>query len=399
MRRPGAGTAVIPGGLKNKMISGKRIIVLAFLLALCLLAAPAGRRAAGEGEAPGAVSPEDRLEALARQAELERREGELAAELLDWDVKIETARQEQEQLLLEIPLAERSLAGAETSLGESRARLDEGMEDLGRWVNYLYRYGQVSYLEVILEAKSFSEFVERAGLVVTVISAQAGLLDEVRDRAARLEAQLENLRQARALLDQKNASLACRLREMDDYRAGREVFLNELKEQSAGLAESIVKKETLLYRSLDSLQYLLKHLDSLPWHSLTPDTFSLAGKNMRLEFKDREVNRVFFRQGDPELAGLSVHCAPGLFSISGTAAAGAGGADFKIEGNFEPRGKGRVSFQPGRMYLSGVPVSSEVLGFIAGESLLDIDFGSFLQGYRLSEIRPEEGKLVVFITD
>lgn len=57
-----------------------------------------------------------------------------------------------------------------------------------------------------------------------------------------------------------------------------------------------------------------------------------------------------------------------------------------------------MSFQPGRMYLSGVPVSSEVLGFIAGEELLEIDFGSFLQDYRLSEIRPEEGKLVVFIT-
>ncbi|MDI9448110.1 MAG: hypothetical protein QM303_05765 [Bacillota bacterium] len=380
------------------MLSGKRIIVLTFLLALCLLALPAGRRAAGEGEAPGAVSPEDRLEALARQAELERRKGELAAELLDWDVKIEAARQDQEQLLLEIQQAERSLAGAETSLGESRARLDEGMEDLGRWVNHLYRYGQISYLEVVLEAKSFSEFVERAGLVVTVISAQAELLDEVRDRAARLEAQLEALRQTRALLDQKNAALAGRIREMDDYRAGREVFLNELKEQSAGLAESIVERETLLFRSLDSLQYLLKHLDSLPWHNLTPDTFSLAGNKMRLEFKDQEVNRVFFGQGDPALAGLSVHCAPGLFSISGTAAAGAGSADFKIEGNFEPRGRGRVSFQPGRMYLSGVPVSSEVLGFIAGEELLEIDFGSFLQDYRLSEIRPEEGKLVVFIT-
>lgn len=372
--------------------------MLTFLLALCLLAAPPGKRAAGEGEAPGAPNPEDRLEALARQAELERREGELAAELLDWDVKIESARQEQEQLLLEIQQAELSLAGAEAGLGESRARLEEGLEDLGWWVNYLYRYGQVSFLEVILEAKNFSEFVERAGMVFAVISAQAELLEEVRERSARLEEQLEALRQARALLDQKNAALAGRIRDMDHYRAGREVFLNELKEQSASLAEEIIKKETLLFRSLDSLHYLLQHLDSLPWQSLTPDTFSLAGRRMRLEFKDQEVNRVFFGQGDPALAGLSVHCTPGLFSISGTAAAGAGGAEFKIEGNFETRGKGRVSFQPGRMYLSGVPVSSEVLGFIAGEEMLEIDFGSFLQGYSLSEIRPEEGRLVVFIT-
>ena len=136
------------------------------------------------------------------------------------------------------------------------------MEDLGRWVNHLYRYGQISYLEVVLEAKSFSEFVERAGLVVTVISAQAELLDEVRDRAARLEAQLRpSGRPGLCLI--KNAALAGRIREMDDYRAGREVFLNELKEQSAGLAESIVERKH--FSSVpDSLQYLLKHLDSCP---------------------------------------------------------------------------------------------------------------------------------------
>ncbi|HPU36249.1 MAG TPA: hypothetical protein PL078_03235 [Bacillota bacterium] len=380
------------------MISGKRIIVFALLQVFCLLAAPPGKQASSEGEAPGATNPEERLEALARQAELARREGELAAELLDWDVKTESARQEQAQLLLEIQQAEFSLAGAEAGLEESRSRLDEGLEDLGWWVNYLYRYGHGSFLEVILGAKSFSEFIERAGLVFTIISAQAELVEEVRERAARLEAQLEALRQARALLDQKNAALARRIQDMDHHKAGREAFLKELREQSASLAEEIIKKETLLFRSLDSLQYLLQHLDSLPWHSLTPDTFSLAGKRMRLEFKDQEVNRVFFGQGDPALAGLSVHCTPGLFSISGTAAAGAAGVDFKIEGNFELRGKGRVAFQPSQMYLSGVPVSSKVLGFIAGEELLEIDFGSFLHGYSLSGIRPEEGRLVVYIT-
>jgi len=185
------------------MISGKRIIVFALLQVFCLLAAPPGKQASSEGEAPGATNPEERLEALARQAELARREGELAAELLDWDVKTESARQEQAQLLLEIQQAEFSLAGAEAGLEESRSRLDEGLEDLGWWVNYLYRYGHGSFLEVILGAKSFSEFIERAGLVFTIISAQAELVEEVRERAARLEAQLEALRQARALLDQK----------------------------------------------------------------------------------------------------------------------------------------------------------------------------------------------------
>ncbi len=367
--------------------------MITFLLALCLLSAPAERRAAGEG--PGAASPEERLGALARQAELGQREKELAAELLDWNIKIENARLEQEQLLREIPLAERSLAEAETGLEDSRVRLDEGRETLGRWVNILYRYGPEPYFKVILGAKSFNEFVERTGEISMVISAQVKLLDEVRSRTVRLEEQLLARRQAQALLEEKNASLAGRIQEMDVCRAGRETFLLGLKEQSADLAESIVQKETFLYRSLNSLQYLLTHLDSLPWYSLTPENLSPAGKKIRLEFKDQEVNRIFFGQGDAALAGLSVRCAPGLFSISGPAAPGS--ADFQIEGNFEPEGEGRVRFRPERMYLSGVPVSGEVLGFVSGEGLLGIDLGSFLQGYHLSEVWAEEGRLVVIL--
>jgi hypothetical protein len=378
------------------MISGKHLIVLVFLLALCLPGATAGRWAAGKSGVPGTPGPEDRLETLAKQAELEQRERELVAELLDWDVKIETARQEQEQLLQEISLLERSLDAAKISLGESRDNLDESLETLGAWVNYLYRNGPDSYLEVILDARSFGEFVERTGLVLMVITAQSEILDEVQGRAAQLEVRLQTLGQARALLGEKNSSLIIRIQKMDDCRAGREEFLNGLKQQSAGLARIIIEQETLMYQSLSSLQYLLRRLDTLPWASLTPDTFTLAGNRIRLEFEDREVNRIFFRQGDLDLAGLSVHCAPGLFSIIGKTAEKS--ADFRIEGVFETGEGGWVRFRPGRMYLSGVPVSSEVLDFIARESMPGIDFGSFLQGYRLSETRPEEGRLVVFLT-
>ena len=60
------------GGFRIEMISGKRIIVFALLQVFCLLAAPPGKQASSEGEAPGATNPEERLEALARQAELAR---------------------------------------------------------------------------------------------------------------------------------------------------------------------------------------------------------------------------------------------------------------------------------------------------------------------------------------
>ncbi|OPZ74611.1 MAG: hypothetical protein BWY80_00519 [Firmicutes bacterium ADurb.Bin456] len=325
-----------------------------------------------------------------------QRVGELVTELLDWDVKIETARHEQEQLLQDIFLVEGSLAGAQSSLGESRERLDDSLETLGAWVNFLYRKGPDSYLGVILNASSFGEFVERTGLILMVITAQSEVLDEVQCRASLLEDRLKTLQQAKALLREKNTRLIARIQDMDNYRAGREKFLNNLNLQSARLTRIIIEQETLMYRSLSSLQYLLQHLDSLPWSSLAPGTFTLAGNGIRLEFEDRAVNRILFGQGNRDLAGLSVQSKPGLFSITGTATEK--NVDFKIEGSLEPGEEGWVYFRPGGMYLSGVPVSSEVLGFITKEGVPGIDFSGFLLGYCLSEIRPEEGKLVVFLT-
>lgn len=374
----------------------KKYILVAAMLVLSLFTLPAGdgSRAAGEGS-PGTAALEERRDALAGQTDLGESEKELIAELLAWDVKIEDARLEQERLQQEIPVAERSLAEAGTGLAESRVLLDDATDQLGRWVNFLYRYGPVAYLEVVLGAADFNGFVVRAEAVKTVIVSQVKLLEEVRDLTAHREGQVAALEQAQADLAAKNLLLTGKLKEMEDSRAGREEFLAGLRLQSADLAGRIVQSEMLWYRSLTSLHYLLAQLGSLPWSNLSPDKFSFAGKRLRLEFSDGKINRTFFEQGDAKLAGFSVQCAPGRVTISGPAVAG--GANYRIDGNFVPLGQGKVRFQPEDILLAGVPVSREVLGFISSESGLTMDFGDYSRGYGLSEVRAEEGRLVVFL--
>jgi len=335
---------------------------------------------------------EERRQALADQASLAERERELAAELLAWDVKIEAARREQERLRQEIPAVERSLAGAEAGLAESGARLDGGMERLGRWVNFLYRYGAVSYLEVLLGAVDFNQFVERAEMVGMIIAGQVRMLDEVREAVALKREQALALERARAELAAKSSLLAENLKEMEEAKAGRGAFLAEIGQQSAVLAAKVARTETLWYRSLDSLHYLLTHLDVLPWRKLKPDKVAFTGKGLRLEVSEGVINRTFFEEGDAKLAGLSVRCAPGLFTISGEAPEGAG---FRLDGNFVPAREGKVRFQPQNMYLAGTPVSREVVGFVSSERGMAMDFGGYLHGYCIAGVRAEERKLVV----
>lgn len=375
----------------------KKYAFLAVLVAFSLLAGSAflnGSPAAGQARTDQAALEEWRG-ALARQSDLGEREKELVAELLAWDVKIEAARGEQERLRREIPEVERSLVAAREGLADTRAQMDQGQERLGRWVNVLYRYGPVSYLEVILAATDFHDFVERAAAVRIVINTQAEILEELRVLDARLQEQVLALGKAQEELAAKSSRLAESLKDMEGVRAGREEFLAGLRGHSAELAGRIVRVETLLWRSLDSLHYLMAHLDQLPWYSLEPDSFSLVGARMRLEFSDGRVNKVLFEeQGDAALAGLTVRSLPGLYTISGRTRTG---TDFVLGGGFVQDGEGKVRFQPESVRLAGVSMSREVLRHIASEGNMSMDFEIYLPGYHLSEVRPEEGKLVVIL--
>ncbi|OPY56613.1 MAG: hypothetical protein A4E55_02024 [Pelotomaculum sp. PtaU1.Bin035] len=370
------------------------IIAATIIIGLCTCLHNGGSRAAGEG-VPGIVFLEERGSVLADQAGLVEREEELAAELLAWDVKIEAARQEQERLRKEIPVLERSAAAAEAALAESRARRDEGVEKLGRWVNLLYRYGPVSYLEVVLEAANFNEFVERAEVIKIIIAEQVRVLGELSDLTARIQEQVSACRLAQAELSARNGELAWKLREMEKSRAGREEFLNGLRREAGDLASRVIQSETFWSGSLNSLRYFIEHLNALPWDSLAPDKLLLTDKELGFEFSDLQINEKLFNKGDGDPAGFLVRNAPGQFTISGQDVSG--GAGFRMDGVLVPGPGGKVSFRPGRIYLAGLPVSREALDFIFTERELTVDFGGFLHGYDLAEIRSEEGSMAVLL--
>lgn len=381
-------------GSRLDNLAAKTIVFL--ILILLTLSAGAGSRAGGEGT-PGIASLEEREKALARQAKLEEREKELTAELLAWDIKIESARKDQERLRMEIPLLESALTGAESGLAESRVLLEEGYEWLGKWVNNLYRYGPVAYLEVLVGAADFNEFVEKAEMVKIIIISQVKMLDEVRYLIDRIQAQISAIKQARNELAVKNEVLSIQIKEMEAAKTGREELLAGLKQQSTDLAERVVQAEKYWYHSLNSLHYLLTHLDSFPWYSLVPETLAFTGKGLLLEYSDQEINRKLNEIGDANLTGLSVHIYPGRFSISGPAAV-LGGPDFMLDGNLVLAGEGKVRFQPENLILAGKPVSREVLDFVSSESGMAADFGEAMPGYNLSEVRAEEGKIVILLS-
>ncbi len=182
----------------------------------------------------------DEVQRLDRQREAtEQRLGALAVE--------------QRRVRLRAEAAAAALARAETTLARRRALLADRVIDVNK-------YGRAGYLDVILGATSFPEFVARARMVDEIVHEDARMIDAYttdRDRTAQLRDQL----------DEQQAHLLAVMRETEErqqvltqqVRAKREIMLAIVRERAA--AERAVRE---LEEDSAELEALIQRLQSGP---------------------------------------------------------------------------------------------------------------------------------------
>jgi len=158
---------------------------------------------------------------------------------------------EQRRVRLRAEGAAAELARAEMALARRRALLADRVVDVNR-------YGRAGYLDVVLGAMSFPEFVARARLVGEIVHEDARMIEAYtadRDRTAQLREQL----------DLQQAQLRAVVRETEDrqqaltqqIRAKREVLLAIVRERAA--AERAVRE---LEEDSAELEALIQRLQS-----------------------------------------------------------------------------------------------------------------------------------------
>ncbi len=146
-----------------------------------------------------------------------------------------------------------ALARAETALARRRGLLADRVVDVNK-------YGRAGYLDVILGATSFPEFVARARMVDEIVHEDARMIEAYatdRDRTAQLRDQL----------DEQQAQLRAVMRETEErqqvltqqVRAKREILLAIVHERAA--AERAVRE---LEEDSAALETLIQRLQSGP---------------------------------------------------------------------------------------------------------------------------------------
>jgi murein DD-endopeptidase MepM/ murein hydrolase activator NlpD len=215
-------------------------------------------------EAGPAAAQREELQRLQQQITVERRrlsqtlrrERGLAAEVQRLDRAREDAERAVARQQAELGRLQRRAEAAAADLARAERALARQQEALGRRLVDAHRYGRGGYLDVVLGASTFAEFVARTRLVGAIVREDARLIEQYaadRDRTDALRREVA-ARQAE-VRDAVAATDAYRRALEEQGDAKREVLRRVIRERTA--AEQAVRE---LERESAELEALIQRL-------------------------------------------------------------------------------------------------------------------------------------------
>lgn len=97
------------------------------------------------------------------------------------------ARQAKDEITAKLNRLRAELAKTQGELDKATARLKELTVTLNRRAGNAYKHGDVSFLEVLLDARDFSDFISRARFITTILNVDARLVREIKGTKSAIE--------------------------------------------------------------------------------------------------------------------------------------------------------------------------------------------------------------------
>lgn len=196
------------------------------------------RRAQQERDAEQRRLEELQREKDAKQSELDRYTRELAAA----EQELYRYTQELSDLESRMTALQMQMDTTRADLAAMQAKLDERSEWTGARLRILTEMSTFSYLEVLLSATSFTDFISRFDFLSSIFERDVEMMREVRAlrdgiaaRQAELDAQRQDLAALHLETQQKRATVAALAAEVAGYKEEAANDLSLLEEQEAAL--------------------------------------------------------------------------------------------------------------------------------------------------------------------
>lgn len=313
------------------------------------------------------------LSARVRLAASEKRIDELADQLDQVTARLEETRAQRDKL---------------------QRQVDERRQRLGSWLRLMYEDGSVSYLEVLLSATDFVDFVERLELITQVINANVSLLREVKSLHEKLVAKERQLAAEEANLRNLKQAETVAAEELRRVEAAQQKALGEAMAVAGEYAAAMALLDRTWAEALPALERFLAGFPSFPWDMIEPDSVNINHDVRTIDIVAGEaaVNQVF-PLFDPVLGQVRLSLRPGEAALTDVAA-----GLFRLTGRLEPGGGNRVRYVPVALEFLGIPVGPDVLDEIVREHDLYFDYNNSGLPLRLKTVEVGERRMSLRFT-
>ena len=147
--------------------------------------------------------------------------------------QLEAAQRDYQAVANELKATEEKIAATQAELEKTRARLKVRDGVFTKRVRDIYMHGQLSYLDVVLGAKDFSDFSNRLELLRRIIDADITLISDIRKERAAIETAKQELETQRARQAQLRDQAAAKRDEIESRRKEQQAILYQAQNDKA----------------------------------------------------------------------------------------------------------------------------------------------------------------------
>ena len=176
---------------------------------------------------------------------LEREKSGLSRDLSQTQLTMQRVEAELEEANIALEIAELEVRQAEDDLERAEAELDRRIDLLNRRVRAMYELGTVSYLEVLLTATSFGDFVRRFQTLQEIVTQDVAIVDAVSEQRDEVEDRKNDWTQSMAEADAWRVEVAARKSELQAQAARYQAQLSQLSSQQREYRDALDQMERL----------------------------------------------------------------------------------------------------------------------------------------------------------
>ncbi len=233
--------------------------MFALVMALVMHALPVARAGVLDEKFAELEQMQKQIEETRKQIEAKRRsENSVLKELEQIELELELAQRELDYLMARMQYLSDRIAKTEAEIAEVEKKTEQKKDLFCDRLVCMYKAGRISYLEVLLDSKSVSEFMARLYYLREIAQDDARLIEEFKvlrqelaEKKALLEQDVQALTVAKAEQEQRRAAVASR-------SADRERYLAQLQQDRQKLEEVLDQCE----RQSRALEQVIKELQA-----------------------------------------------------------------------------------------------------------------------------------------